>query len=168
MVLRKSEAIKCLANNDNISIESVYEARGTNRIVFVAKSDDVHYDSDIAKLVADSYDGEARKILRGIFVERAIPLRLCAAFELVVEEKRINAIADHHFGSEYSEYLPHPYINRFRDMGSFTHEIEWSINNYNLDSAIKLCISCTGYVALADRVLMACLVSDLMYRGTME
>lgn len=93
------------------------------------------------------------KVLRAIFLDRKLKLRLCAAYRLHLESG-IEAYSGYRFGHEEADYLPNPHIQHYRCMGNYVPTINKMIRDGNYVGVIDQCMASCQSLNFGDSTVM--------------
>lgn len=63
---------------------------------------------------------DAQRLMRAVFVDHSIKLRVCAAYTFEIDDNiSVTAQSNRRYPAEYSTYLPNPHIQGYSCMGSY-------------------------------------------------
>ena len=105
-----------------------------------------------AKFVAD--------VMRALFIEEKIRLRLCAAYSLCTTGS-CNGDSHHDFHDDAADRMPNPHIQQYACIGDYSSGINRSMQNHDYVGAIELTIASASSISLTDGAVMRHFFTDL-------
>ena len=168
----ESEIMTYFLRNKCLVLEDV---RGST-IKFGVKSYLMYYDESLveamlgrrssyiySKQSGDISADDMALLIRWIFVEQMLKLRICAAYSLTLGE---GARAEQYFefGDSYRGYLPNPHIQRFACLGNNAAKLNELMRDNNYIGAVEQCCSSCRSLNFGDGTVisqfMATMYSD--------
>lgn len=89
-------------------------------------------------------------MLKGIFQDEIIKLRVCAAYELNFIDGAFRGISDYAFPPQYSTYMPNWHIQRYACLGGNQTQISEAMVRRDFISAVEACYASACNISLSD------------------
>ena len=102
-----------------------------------------------------------KKLLKAIFIDQVLRLRVCALYRLDVNSSRVRAIPNATYPSEFSEYFPNPHIEHHGCMGDYELTMAQYIKSGNYVGVVEQCIASAQTMNFYDSTVGGELVQDL-------
>ena len=103
-------------------------------------------------------------LLRAVFLDQEIKLRICAAFEFSLDGV-VKAIAGYNFGSSGTGYLPNPHHQYYHCISGFIPDIQRCLRNPDYVGAVTQTIASTKSINFGDGVVMSRFYNDILTKG---
>lgn len=81
------------------------------------------------------------KLVKALFIDEILKLRVCAAYVLNFSNKGISALAGYLYDSDYDSYTPNQHIHRYACLGHNEIEIRKAVAENDYVMAIESCIA---------------------------
>ena len=94
-----------------------------------------------------------KKLVRAVFIDDKIRLRICAAYSFDVNGN-ITPQSYHDFGEASTSYLANPHINRYQCMGNYSTPINRLIRDRNYVAAIEQTVASAKSLNWGDSTVM--------------
>lgn len=102
----------------------------------------------------DNYsDEQVEKLLRAMFEEEIMRLRVVTAFTLDFQDGSYIAHSGYNFGAEFADYLPNMHIQRHSCLGSNAQYIHESMMKKDYIGAFEACIASGKNMNMADSIV---------------
>lgn len=175
-----SELMEYLISNKQIDIVEVRDAR----IDLIARSYIDNFDPDMFNVMiendrsaffvnyydnGDKYDKtisveQKRMLMKSIFDEGLIKLRVCAAFSLDNRDAA-RAHQNYNYSAKYDTYAPNQHIQHYACLGNNRRYIDEALKNSDYITAIEQCISVTRNMNLAEGNTVSFFMTDIYTNG---
>lgn len=158
------ELIHYMLHNKSVDLVSVVE--GTIRFIvhttissfdpdvfekYFSRENSFFFLSDSGSRYAGSLSHEDYVLmLKGIFQDEIIKLRVCAAYELNFVDGAFRGISDYAFPPQYSTYMPNWHIQRYACLGGNQTQISEAMVRRDFISAIEACYASACNISLSD------------------
>lgn len=96
---------------------------------------------------------QAEALLRAVFLDETIKLRVSAAYSLELREA-VSPVQHANFPRELSDFMPNPHINRYGCMGSYTTIINEMLLEHNYVGALEQCVASCKSLNWSDSTVM--------------
>ena len=96
--------------------------------------------------------GKMRRLLRAIFVDKTLKLKLCAAYR--ISPDGFSPISGFTFDTRYTDFLPNPHIQRYACTGAYSGVINDAIGNNDYCYALEQCIGSVRSINFGDIAVM--------------
>lgn len=135
-----------------------------------------YYDSDQIESLLDSHrsmiysnvedtplaGNKIEKLMRALFVDGTLRIRVMAEFDINVNESRISAISGASYPAEYKDYLPNPHIEGYSCIDGYRSTMAQYIAEGNFIGAVEQCIASTSTMNFFDSTVTGRLVRDMV------
>ena len=115
----------------------------------------------------DGSDGSAiipkesmNKLMKAIFVDQILKVRVCAAYEFNLSGN-VHPLQDFGFGYEFNDCVPNPHIDGFRCLGNYTRTINELLLSRDYITAIEQCVASAKSLNFGDSPVMNLFSSSL-------
>lgn len=123
-----------------------------------------NYRSDAYNCDRNFTKEQTRLLLRALFIDQEIKLRLCAAFDFSLDGN-VAAISNYNFGSAGTGYMPNPHHQYYHCITGFVPDIVRSLQNRDYVGAITQTIASTKSLTVADTAVMDKFYRDILSKG---
>lgn len=164
----ESPLMQFFINSKNLDIKSV----SGRTLVYTVKSTVQIYD----EFAAETYIGninsnvymvpagrktDLQRILRAVFVDKTLKLRMCGAFQLTIGGI-LEAKKNHPFGPEYDTYLPNPHLQHYACTGGYDDMLDKLMQKNSFAAAVSQSILAAQTVNWSDHTVMRSFGPDLI------
>lgn len=101
---------------------------------------------------------DAEKLLRAIFIDRKLKVRICAAYSLSIDDNYVSGLQNYGYGGEYDCYMANPHIDFHSCIGTFDQIFMEKLTNHDYVG----CIEQTMVSALSITVDDFTVISEFM------
>lgn len=101
-------------------------------------------------------------LMRAIFEEEVVRLRVCAAFELDLENGRYDGMRDYNFGAEYADYTPNQHIQHYGCLGDNGQLIHEAMVARDYIGVIDACVAAAGSANMNEPITMSYFLQDIL------
>ena len=105
-------------------------------------------------------DEDVEMLLRAIFIDQTIKLRICAAYSMDLKRYVLNPLTAFMF-TDYNKMMANPHINRYGCIGNFDQVFEEAMIRGDYVYGIEQCIVSAKSLSLADSIVMREFMSSL-------
>ena len=152
-----SEILDYFICNKSVELIGVLESR----LTFVVTGTLTYFDTDMLESLIrnpDSYlfhyaNENMPDLLRAIFIEEALKLRVCAGFYIDFAE-RAGGLNGYDFPDRFSSYLPNPHVNDYECLGTAREVINLALQNHDFISVIEQCIVAATNLNFGDSTVI--------------
>ena len=161
----KSEIMDYFLKRRELYLEDVTDST----MDFSAKGYLVFFDEAIAKRIVEdstSYlyendsscrqyipEGGMQKLLRAIFVDQTLRVKVCAAYRFYLGED-VTGLSSHAFGSDFNDCMPNPHINIYSCMGDYEPMINSALRDNDYLLALEQAIASCQSLNFGDTTVM--------------
>lgn len=103
-----------------------------------------------------------KKLLKAIFIDEVLRVRVCSAFTVDVDSNRIRALQDYSYPTEYRKHYPNPHIQHYACIGDYSQSMAEYLASGNFIGAVEQCIASNQTMNFYDSAVTSALVSDLV------
>lgn len=176
-------------NGENSEIEDYFLSNrcvslvsaSDREINFICTADAEYFDSEMVESVLQNpssyiYDkrgkrdgissGDMAKLIREIFINGRLKLRMCAAYKVSLNGAVLGQI-DYDYGFRGEGCLPNPHIDKYACLGNYHRTINECLLEHDYISAIEQCVASCKSLNFGDYTVMDTFM-DKMYRGTQK
>lgn len=101
-------------------------------------------------------------LMRAIFEEEVVRLRVCAAFKLNFENGSYTGVQGYNFGLDYADYTPNQHIQHYGCLGNNASLICEAMNARDYIGAIDACVASTGNMNMNEPTTMSYFLQDIL------
>ena len=101
-----------------------------------------------------------KKLMRAIFVEQTLKVRVCAAYEFNLNGNVI-PMQNFGFGYEFGDCIPNPHIDGYRCLGNYSRTINELLVKRDYITALEQCIASAKSLNFGDSPVMNSFCSSL-------
>lgn len=98
-------------------------------------------------------DEQVEKLLKALFEEEIMKLRIVAAFTLDFQSGSCSAHSGYNFGAEFADYLPNMHLQRHSCLGSNYQYIHEAMMKRDYIGAFESCIASAKNMNMADSIV---------------
>lgn len=158
-----SEILDYLLCDKNIFVDAV----DGGHLYFSASGYLTHFDDDMAESVINRgnsylYNNDSgytyeqmKKFYTALFLDKTLKIRFCAAYEMDIGGRRVNAQTDYAFSQELADFMPNPHIDHYRCMGNYTRVIGDCFEERNYVGVIQQCAASCVSLNFGDGTVMS-------------
>lgn len=172
----ESEIMDYFLCNRKLYLESV----SNTEMYFAVKDYLSYYDEDAVKRyirnkssyvyshcgtrTGDIRKEQMEKLMNAIFVDEVLKIKFCAAYSFNLNGS-VRAQNYHVFGTEFSEFMPNPHIDRFSCLGNNESKINNQLVKHDYIGAIEQCVASAKSLNWHDSTVMNEFFYQLTGRG---
>ena len=97
---------------------------------------------------------DMKAVLKAIFIDKEIKLRVCAAYEIDTNDMTVRAIGQHRYGADYAFQMPNPHIDGYSCLGNYTTIFRECMANHDYLTAVTQAIASAKSLNFGDSVVM--------------
>ncbi len=97
---------------------------------------------------------QCQKLMKAVFIDRTIKLRMCAAFRLSMGGTSISALSNYDYGPQCAGYMPNPHIHYYHCISGHTPTIHQAMERRDYVAAIMQTMGATQNLNFSDTTVM--------------
>lgn len=161
-----------LDNRDKLILERV----SGDTMTFVVRDTIGIWDEDEAENIIENLNSgayrrernftkqQARMLLRAVFIDQSIKLRVCAAFQFSLSGE-VNAISHYNFGTACQGYMPNPHHQEYACIDGNRPEINRALRNRDYVGAIIQAMASAKGLNFGDTTVMGKFYDAIFTKG---
>lgn len=164
----ESPLMQFFINSKNLDIKSVsgrtlaYQVKSTVQIYdeFAAETYIRNLNSNVYAVPAGR-KADLQRVLRAVFVDKTLKLRVCGAFQLTIGSI-LQAKKNQSFGPEYDTYLPNPHLQHYACTGGYDDMLDKLMQKNSFAAAVSQSILAAQTINWSDHTVMRSFGPDLI------
>ena len=106
--------------------------------------------------------GKIEKLLRALFIDETLRIRVCAEFDINVAENRVRAKQGADYPEAFRDYYPNPHIEGYGCIDGYVSTMAQYVAEGNFVGAVEQCIASTQTMNFHDSTVCGRLIRDFV------